>query len=1336
MATGNYVLPPPHSLEIHDPQAAEKWKKFKRAWANYALATGLNEKDEAVQVATLLTVIGEEAREVFSTFTGWTAEGDEAKIEPVLAKFEKYCQPHKNIPFERYKFNRRSQEPGETYDQYRTALRKLGESCDFQSITPDEILRDRLVFGISDSKVRERLLRESKLTLTKTDEICRASESMMLHMKIVEESPSAAVNAVKTASGKEQTTPAEPEKPVYRECWNCGYRHGHKKELCPAFGKHCNKCNRRNHFAAKCRSKKATRVVKALEEDESSEVFLVKTELDDSQCVTLKLESGNYLRFQVDTGAQCNVVPLVLYKKATRDYCLKKVTPAKQNITAYGGTTIPVCGSTRLRVWRGDYRCKLDCKVVDRDDIRPILGRKACIGMRIVAYLDNDNLNKPHPGRALVYAVDNKHTPMSKDSVIKKYPTVFGAGVGLLDGEYRIRIDPQASAVQHAPRRVPVAIREQLQATLEELTQQDIITPVTQPTPWISSLVVVPKKDGRLRLCLDPQDLNKAIKREHYPLPTIEEIATRLHGAKLFTILDVRHGFWHVSLDEQSSLLTTFNTPFGRYRWKRMPFGISSAPEVFQRKMHEMIEGLEGVEVVADDFVVVGFGSTQDEASKSHDIHLEAFLKRCEEKNLRLNDGKLKLHQTEVPFIGHVATTEGLCVDPHKVQAIVEMPPPTDVAGVQRLLGMAQYLNKFLPHLSDLTKPFRELTHQDSLWTWDQPQKAAFEKLKEAVSNTPVLRYYNLSEEVTLQCDASQSGLGAALLQGGQPVAYASRALTPTETRYAQIEKELLAIVFACDHFEAYVFGRECVNVETDHQPLVSIVTKPLNKAPSRLQRMLLRLQKYSLKLSYKKGSEMYLADTLSRAYLPEVHVCDFTHRLEEVDHTSLLAIPPNRLQKVRQASADDVVLSELRSTIHRGWPEKRSEVSESVLAYYDIRDELVVQDSLVFKGPLLVIPSALRKEMIELIHATHIGIEGCLRRARDLMYWPRMTTQLKDYMSKCDVCMSHRPQQRKELIQQHTFAARPWSKVGADLCELQGRTLLVVSDYYSNFIEVEKISKPNSSGVSKALMGMFARYGVPDTLVTDNGPQFGSEEFRKFSIGWGFEHVTSSPRYPQSNGKAENAVKTVKRLFTKCSESGLSEFRALLDWRNTPSEGMDTSPAQRFLGRRCKTLLPTATSLLKPQYETAKDAQALNRLKEKQKSYYNRHAKPLAPLSPGETVRMQLPGDKTWTPGTCTGQSGPRSYNVRVGDQEYRRNRRQLLQTKEPQEPVLPDVQSTPETSHSEMSESTPQVSAAPEEARPQPRETLSTPVERRQSSRIRKKPDWYSKHVETGHK
>lgn len=411
-------------------------------------------------------------------------------------------------------------------------------------------------------------------------------------------------------------------------------------------------------------------------------------------------------------------------------------------------------GKALLRVWHGDLRCRLDCKIVDKCNIRPLLGRKACLGMKIVTYLDNDQLNKPSTGTSEVYALSGGKRPLTLEQLSQKYPRIFSEGVGRLEGEYHIRLDSQIDPVQHAPRKVPVALREQLRKTLEELVQQDILAPVTQPTEWISSMVIVPKKDGKLRVCLDPKDLNRAIQREHYPLPTIDEIATRLHGAKVFTVLDVRQGFWHVPLDEKSSLLTTFNTPFGRYRWKRMPFGISSAPEVFQRRMHEVIEGLEGVEVVADDFVVVGFGETLEQANHDHDDHLEVFLQRCDEKNLKLNDKKIKLRMQEVPFIGHIATADGLSVDPHKVQAIMEMPEPEDVAAIQRLLGLAQYLNKFLPHLSDITKPLRELTQRDTEWSWGPAQRSALESLKKAVSSTPILRYYNLQEEATLQCDA------------------------------------------------------------------------------------------------------------------------------------------------------------------------------------------------------------------------------------------------------------------------------------------------------------------------------------------------------------------------------------------------------------------------------------------------------------------------------------------------------------------------------------------------------------------------------------------------------
>ena len=629
MASNALPVPPP--LEIHDSNAADKWRKFLAAWENYALATELGGKPQPVQVATLLTVIGEDGREVFSTFRDWAQDGDDRRILPVLRKFAEYCQPRKNVPFERYKFNKRTQESGESYEQYKTTLRKLSEACEFDTITPNEILRDRLIFGIHDTKVRERLLRETNLTLIKTDEICRAAESMTEQMRIVGQSNDAttSVHAVRKFSGQKKCMTKEASRSTKsetaKECWNCGRQHGRQpKELCPAFGKSCDLCGKLNHFANKCRQKRSGSTrnsVRAI--GEPDEVFPVRegaTLLDDSQCVTLKLDSGNYIRFQIDSGAQCNVLPLKMYKRATKDVQMNDVTKCQSTILAFGGSRLTVVGEVRVRVWRGDYKCILICKLVDSDKIRPILGRKACVGMKLIEYTDNDALHKPATRGAHVYAVEG--ALISKAAITEKYATVFGDGIGELEGEYRIRLDDTVDPIQHAPRRVPVALRDRLKATLDDMVRDDIIEAVEKPTEWISSMVVITKKDNKLRICLDPKDLNHAIRRENHQLPTIEDIATRLHGAKVFTVLDVRHGFWHVRLDERSSYLTTFNTPFGRYRYKRMPFGISSAPEVFQKKMHELIEGLHGIEVVADDFVVVGYGNTVDEANVDHDKRL------------------------------------------------------------------------------------------------------------------------------------------------------------------------------------------------------------------------------------------------------------------------------------------------------------------------------------------------------------------------------------------------------------------------------------------------------------------------------------------------------------------------------------------------------------------------------------------------------------------------------------------------------------------------------------------------------------------------------------------
>ena len=451
------------------------------------------------------------------------------------------------------------------------------------------------------------------------------------------------------------------------------------------------------------------------------------------------------------------------------------------------------------------------------------------------------------------------------DQLIEQYKDTF-SGLGCLPGQYHIDVDETFPPEKHAPRRVPVALKKELKDHLEMLVAQNVITPVKEPTKWINSMVAV-RKPGKIRLCIDPKHLNKAIKRPHYPLPTIEDILPKLKNAKVFSVLDAQKGFWQIELDESSSFLTTFWTPFGRFRWLRMPFGISSAPEEFQRRQHEVLENLNGVDVIADEILVYGRGETYEEALADHDKNLKALLQRARDVNFKFNKDKLHLRLSSVPYMGHLITAEVLKPDPRKTQAIQFMQKPKDLAAVQRYLGFVNYLSKFLPKLSTLCEPLRELTKKNADWVWSDKQDIAFETIKKLVIKAPVLRYYDVNEEVAIQCDASQDGLGCVLLQNGQPVAFASKTTTETEKRYAQNEKECLAIVYACKKFKQYILGKS-TKIETDHKPFEIVFKKSLLCAPKRLQRMLLRLQKYSLIVVYRAGSQLYLADFLSGAPL------------------------------------------------------------------------------------------------------------------------------------------------------------------------------------------------------------------------------------------------------------------------------------------------------------------------------------------------------------------------------------------------------------------------------------------------------------------------------------
>ena len=1139
---------------------------------------------------------------------------------------------------------------------------------------------------------------------------CRANELSKERSKEIETSDS--VNALQNqARGKKPRQPRkdgkdakQPKRKRYK-CTYCGTKHERKK--CPAFGKECTVCHKLNHFASVCKTKQVGSTVHSLADGN-------ETDTDYDEILTVDLEPAQDIhaltdakfpkrifatldvgrkpvKFQLDSGASCNVISAETLQSCLGQVKLNKTTKV---LSLYNQTTVKPVGqcTVELHNRKTDKSYQTEFVVIEERST-PLLGSETIQHMDLI-HVRFENI--------LLIDANQRNQPLTKSQLVHQYADVF-EGTGNLKEPYHLEVDPYVKPVIHAPRKVPLALKTALKEELDRLESLEILTPVTEPTPWVSSLVTVRKPNGSIRVCIDPKDLNKALKRSHYPLPTIDDILPEVNRAKIFSTFDVKNGFWHVELDDESSKLTCFNTPFGRYRWLRLPFGLSSAPEEFQRRQHQVLEGLPGVLTIHDDILVYGEGETYEEASKDHDAKLHKLMERCRERNVKLNKDKMKLRLEQVPYIGHLLTSQGLKPDPDKVKAILEMPKPVDVAAVRRFIGFVNYLSKFLPRLSEVCEPLRRLTMKDVEWHWTHDQEEAFNRLKQLVTEAPVLKYFEPSQELTLQSDACDTGLGAVLTQNGQPIAFASRALSDAETRYAQIEKELLAIVFGLEKFHQYTYGRP-LTVQSDHKPLEVIYKKPLQRAPKRLQRLLLRLLLYDVTLVYRCGKQMELADTLSRAYLPYTDPSPLQSQVEAINMAQDLPVSAARLEDVRKHTEQDETLQEVTKIILSGWPEQKSDVPSTAASYFNVRDELSIQNGVVFCGERAVVPKSLRKDMLQRIHASHLGIEGCLRRARECLYWPGMNSEVKDFIQQCEVCRSTDVKQQKEPLQPHDIPTRQWAKVAVDLFVCNRQNYLIIVDYYSGFWEIEHLDSTVSSHVIRKMKMHFARYGIPDVVMSDNGPQFASEEYKRFSKTWKFELITSSPHHPRSNGKAENAVKAAKRLMMKAKKDGSDVYLALLDYRNTPTQGLETSPVQRLMSRRTKTLLPTTAKLLQPQIPDGQHKKMLAN-QERQAKYYDRGARTLPDLKPGDTVRMYHGPSKTKSQellkAMVNSKLGSRSYEVLTEDgRNFRRNRVHLRKSEE-------EFQPNSQTTSTTNGDSTPQPAST--KSHPQPVSALA---------------------------
>ena len=1306
MATNMSGLNQPPQLELRSGNIAQNWTNFKQRFELFNTVSGMTEKGDKAQCSLFLHCIGDAALQVYNTFE-FPDENDKMKLKVVMKKFEDYCIPKRNVTYERYKFFNHTQQTHETIDQYCTELRERAKSCEFGELT-DSLIQDRIICGMRDNSVRERLLRQEDLTLDKTLKLCRAAETTREQAKQLSSEGDISVDAMgaqrkefpgqrkfpghksmqnykqqnyrqtqtQSTQGSSTNTSVRPkQRQGHRQsqgqghvqgqgqsqntqyfknpCSRCGNFHG--KNGCPAQGQVCRKCGRSNHFAKCCRTqmKKGVNELTENEVDHQEEYRIDAIHIVDA--INAQKQNDEWrsnievnktkVNFKLDSGSKASTIPESVYTKLNPKPVLHKVDT---KLVGYGGSPVPCLGRCYTQVKNKGKEYNMSFYVV-KGNRQPLMGLSDCVRLGLVKRVN---------------AVERD----AKQNIADEYPDVF-KGLGCLPGKHHIEVKENAQPVKNACRKVPFPIRDKLKAQLDKMENDRVIESVDEPTEWVSSLVVVMKKNGQLRVCLDPRNLNKVIKREHYKLPSRDEITAEFANAKYFSKLDASSGFWQIELDEESSRLCTFITPFGRYKFLRLPFGICSAPEVFHKIIHNLFVGIPGVNTMMDDIVV--WGSTQEE----HDDRLRRVLEIAQRSNLKLNRDKCEFNVNHMTFIGDMIGQDGVKPDPKKVTAINNMARPACKSDVQRFLGMVNYQGKFIANLSGRSAPLRILLDKKTEWMWEDEQEKAWCELKNALMDQPVLRFYDSTKPTKISADASKNGLGAVLLQQHDqtwhPVAYASRAMLEAETRYAQIEKELLAITYGCERFHQYIYG-QVVEVETDHKPLVPLFVKPLSDCPLRIQRLLLRVQRYDLKVSYTPGKFMYTADTLSRAVDPEA---DQNQREEDIGiHVDsvieTLPVSSDRKKQFVQETKKDKQLQDLLQVIREGWPADKHKCQLSVREYWDSRSELSEAHGFILKGNRLVVPRSMRKQMLNSIHEGHLGIEKCKRRAREVLYWPQMNTEITDMIENCTACLLHKPKQQQESLRYHQIPDRPWEKIGSDLFQLNGKDYLVVVDYYSQFIELRTMTRTTSQAVISQLKEMFSRQGTPQELITDNGPQYASAEFKQFAREWDFIHTTTSPYYPQSNGRAEGAVKICKNLLKKCHSSGQDIHRALQIYRSTPLD-CGKSPAELLYNRRIRLNLPMLDNLLDPQnIDSRSFKERKERQKAKQKQRYDQHARDLPELQIGQHVRILDMNTNKWSEqGVVKVKLPNRSYVIKTDHGvTRRRNRRHIRPVREEQ--------------------------------------------------------------------
>ena len=859
----------------------------------------------------------------------------------------------------------------------------------------------------------------------------------------------------------------------------------------------------------------------------------------------------------------------------------------------------------------------------------------------------------------------------TKASIIAEFPDVFSKSVPPMSGEpFKIVLKSDVPAVNvGVPRHVSIALRDKYKMEIDKLLSEKIIAAQTKPTDWVSPVVLAPRKGSdRVRLCVDFRELNKAINREFYysPPPQVSVCDLPKGKAVYFSKLDARLGYHQVALDAESQDLTTFITPFGRFKYLRAPFGLSNIGECFNRKMEEHLETYkfhESERRATDDNLLF------DSTIEGHIQHVKQFLQRCREKRITIAPDKFEFCKTRINFAGYDVTKDGYTPAVDLVGALTNFPTPKNLTDLKSFLGVVGQFAEAAPELAKKAEPLRGLLKKGNEFLWQDSHEAAMADIKRYCVSLPSLTFFDYKRETRLIVDASRKGIGFCLQQKHEPhwrfVSCGSRFLTPAERNYSMIELEALAIVWAVLRSKMFLQGMRHFSIVSDHRPLLPIFNRMrLDEIGNpRLRRLKHKVVSFNYDLIWIAGKMNLIADAFSRAPVEtlrtEKDVLQQSHGETEVDGnvvskvascivgTDMYAVGtpklemidqyklplfikllkakvkiipdkleasvlkmggnlpfdvalqelklPKRLQNFLVAAEKQGDYSELKTLIEWGFPATRKELPEHLRQYWKYRANLsVIHGLIVFNLNRFFVPEVLRQQILTKCHLAHQGQKRFVLYMKNFYFWPRLATDAVNFVKNYSFCQDVQKSNPKEGNKSLPPVTFPMEEVHSDVAKSHGTNVWVGLDRFSGWIKAYQLSSLHCKETKNKFLDWSRSWGCPVRIITDNATNYTGHEMQEWVKEWEIVHSTSTPYSPRSNGWAENAVQSAKKLI-----AGMVDAKGRLDWdaveeallqrNNTPNPYTDNlAPSQILFGR----LLPDKASLQwgRPQFDQDAD--------------------------------------------------------------------------------------------------------------------------------------------------